>query len=204
VRSLIQDIEAKFEVDCEPRICDGERGETLMLHARHAALTVLGAGRQPERQVSMLTLSEDVIFASGRPSILLPSAWPADKLPQKIVVGWNASREAARALSDAMPLLRDASEVHVVVVEEPKIARLLGQEPGADISRHLARYGVPVILHRLAGDEAGRLLLSHAKAIGADLIVMGAYGQTKITEFVFGSATQTLLSNPEIPVLLSR
>lgn len=205
LRKMLDDVTTKTGITSELRLCEGEVGEPFMLHARHAAIAVLGAGRQPDRQVSALTLSEDVIFASGRPSILLPPDWPAERsIPRKIAVGWNASREAARAISDAMPFLTAADEVHVVVVPEPKISRLLGQDPGADISRHLARYGIPIVLDRLEGESAGQLLLAKARDIGADMIVVGAYGQPKITEFVFGSATQTLLANPHIPILLSR
>jgi nucleotide-binding universal stress UspA family protein len=97
-----------------------------------------------------------------------------------------------------------ADEVHVVVVPEAKISRLLGEDPGTDISRHLARYGVSVTLDSLKGNDAGALILSKAAEIDADLIVMGAFGQSKITEFVFGSATGTLLRNATIPILLSR
>lgn len=204
IRKLLDEAETQSGVAGELRICDGEIGEALMLHARHAGLAVLGSSRRPERQVSALTLSEDVIFASGTPSILVPPSWPADRPVRKVVVGWNASREAARAISDAMRFLVEADEVRVVVVPEPKISRLLGQDPGTDISRHLARYGVPVVLERLQGGHAGEIILAKAREIEADLIVTGAFGQPKITEFVFGSATQTLLGNPGIPILLSR
>ena len=204
LREITENLNRQFEIACELRICERETGEQLMLHARHASLAILGAERTPDRQVSTLTLSEDVIFASGRPSILLPPEWPANRAPSRIVVGWNASREAARAISDAMPLLSEAQEVHIVVVPEPKIVRLLGQDPGADISRHLARYGIAVTLHCLVGDDAGDLLLAKAAELGADMIVMGAYGQPKISEFVFGSATQTILSASQLPILLSR
>lgn len=204
LREVLSKLNTDTGVTTELRLCGGETGEALMLHARHAGLSVLGAGRRPDRQVSALTLSEDVIFASGRPSILLPSGWPAERsAPKNIVVGWNASREAARAIGDAMPFLTGAQAVHVVVVPEPKISRLLGQEPGADISRHLARYGVSVTLHRLEGAGAGELLLSYASEVDADMIVVGAHGQSKITEFVFGSATQTLLAKSPVPIFLS-
>ncbi|CAM3709867.1 universal stress protein (plasmid) [Agrobacterium radiobacter] len=203
-RRLLQAAGAKFDVSWEFRLCEGEHGEALMLHARHSAIAVLGSSREPERQVTALTMSEDVIFASGRPSILLPVGWSGETLPRKIVIGWNASREATRAVSDAMPFLRMAEQVHVVVVPEPKIARLLGEDPGSDISRHLARYDIPVVLDRLDGANAADLLLSKVKQIEADMLVVGAYGQPKITEFVFGSVTQTLLTAPGVPVLLSR
>lgn len=203
IAGLLGELETAYAITTELRDCDGEFGEALMLHARHAALAVLGASRRPDRQVSALTLSEDVIFASGAPSILVPPQWNADRSVRKIVVGWNASREAARAISDAMPLLAQAQEVHVVVVPEPKMSRLLGADPGTDISRHLARYGVPVVLDRLEESDAGAALVAQARRIDADLIVIGAFGQPKITEFVFGSATTMLLGNPDIPILLS-
>ncbi|MBO0128457.1 universal stress protein [Agrobacterium sp. OT33] len=203
-RKLLQAAGTKFDISWEFRLCEGERGETLMLHARHSAIAVLGSSREPERQVTALTMSEDVIFASGRPSVLLPVDWSSEPFPKKIVIGWNASSEATRAVSDAMPFLKMAEEVHLVVVPEPKIARLLGEDPGSDIARHLARYDIPVVLDRLDGGNAADLLFSKVEQTGADMLVVGAYGQPKITEFVFGSGTQTLLSAPVVPVLLSR
>lgn len=204
VRSAVNDVKARFGVSCELRLCDGQTGEALMLHARHAAIAILGSSRRPDRQVSALTLSEDVIFASGRPSILVPSEWSVGRPIGKVVVGWNGSREAARAISDAMPFLIAAAEVRVIVVSEPKISRLLGHDPGTDISRHLARYGVSLVLEQFDSANAGDQPLTSARQIDADLIVVGAYGQPKISEFAFGSATQTLLANADRPVMLSR
>ncbi|QUS37761.1 universal stress protein [Tardiphaga alba] len=204
VQSMIAEFERIYEIECELRNCDGEMGEALMLHARHAGLAVLGSSRGLDGEESALTLSEDVIFASGVPSILVPPKWDAERPVRKVVIGWNASREAARAISDAIPLLVEAEEVRVVVVPEGKINRLLGEDPGADISQHLARYGVRVTLDSLKGSDAGALILAKAAEIDADLIVMGAFGQSKITEFVFGSATGTLLRKATIPILLSR
>lgn len=203
VRSMIADVERSQEIECELRHCEGELGEALMLHARHSGLAVLGSSRGVNGAESALTLSEDVIFASGVPSILVPPQWAAERPVRKVVIGWNASREAARAISDAIPFLVEAAEVRIVVVPEAKINRLLGEDPGADISRHLARYGVRVTLDSLTGANAGSLILAKAAEIDADLIVMGAFGQSKITEFVFGSATGTLLGKATIPILLS-
>lgn len=143
-----------------------------MLHARHTSLSVLGLGQHPEHRAGIIDLSQDVIFASGRPSLLLPDGWSLNRLPEKIVIGWNASREAARAIADAMPFLSRAKAVHLMVVPEPKISHLLGQEPGADISLHLARHGVPVTLDRFEGGDAGQLMMTRAREIGAELIVM--------------------------------
>ncbi|ANV25367.1 MULTISPECIES: universal stress protein [Agrobacterium] len=205
LRATLSEVAAATGVICELRICSGESGETLMLHARHTSLAIVGTSRQADRAMTALTVSEDIIFASGRPSILLPPSWRNDDgVPKTIVIGWNASREATRAIGDAMPFLTSASTVHVVVVPEPKVARLLGEDPGADISSHLARHGIKVVLDRLEGDNAGDLIVARAEDVGAEMVVMGAYGQSRITEFVFGSATRTLLANPKVPILLSR
>lgn len=204
VQALLAEVARVHAIECEFRDCDGEAGETLMLHARHAGLAILGSQQQPGRFASALTLSEDVIFASGVPTIIVPPGWNAERLIGKIVIAWNASREATRAISDALPLLVAAAEVHVVVVPEAKVNRLLGADPGTDISRHLARYGVSVTLDNLKGNDVGGVILSKAAEIDADLIVMGAFGQSKITEFMFGSATGTLLRDATIPILLSR
>lgn len=201
---MLAKVAAATGLRCELRICTGQTGEALMLHARHASLAIVAASRSADLEVTALTLSEDVIFASGRPSMLIPADWRADRTPGKIVIGWNASREAARAVADSIPFLLGAEAVHVVVVPEPKVSGLLGEDPGADISRHLARYGVKVVLDCLEGPNAGELILGRAEEIGANMIVMGAYGQSRITEFVFGSATRTLLAQASIPILLSR
>lgn len=204
VQAMLTELARIHGIACELRNCDGETGEVLMLHARHAGLAVLGSSRGADRPESALTLSEDVIFASGVPSILVPPQWNVARPVRKVVIGWNASREAKRAISDAIPLLVDAEEVRIVVVPEAKTNRLLGEDPGADISQHLARYGIRVTLDSLKGSDAGALILSKAAEIDADLIVMGASGQSKITEFVFGSATGTLLRGAATPILLAR
>lgn len=204
LRSALEQIEGQYEVSSELRVWEGERDTGLMLHARHAGLTILEHDRKPARHVSTLSVSEEIVLVSGRPSLLFPAGWPLDWEPKRILIGWNASREATRAIADAMPFLLQASHVHVAVVPEASVERLLGEDPGTDISRHLARYGVSVTLDRLEGGNAGAALREHARAISADMMVMGAYGQPKIREFIFGSATQSFLANLDLPVLLSR
>jgi nucleotide-binding universal stress UspA family protein len=203
-RTAFDTIVARHPITHEWRLSRDEIGEALMLHARHAGLAIVGPSADDEQPTTVLSLSEDVIFASGRPTLLLPRDWPADRLPRRVVVGWNGSREAARAIADAMPFLTAAEAVQLVVVPEGKIRGLLGAEPGADIARHLARHGVAVTLAQLAGEDAGSLLLDHAGRHNADLLVMGASGQSRISEFIFGGATRRILAHARIPVLLSR
>jgi len=188
----------------EWRISRDESGEELMLHARHASLAIVGPPTRTTDTITMLGLSEDVIFASGRPSLLLPIGWQPDRLPKRIVIGWNAGREATRAIADAMPFLVAAQAVHLVVVPEAKIQALHGADPGADISRHLVRYGVPVELEQHRGSDAGAVLLDRCRDLDADMLVMGAVGRSRISEFIFGGATRTVLGQAGLPIFLSR
>ena len=203
-REIFDRLVANRSLTHEWRVSEQGAGEALMLHARHASLAIVGPPARSTQPATTLSLSEDMIFASGRPTLLLPLKWPDARLGRRIVVGWNASREAARAISDAMPFLFAADAVHLVVVPEEKISPLLGANPGADISRHLARHGVKVVLERIEGRDPGTILLDRAHALEADLLVMGAYGQSKISEFIFGGATRTMLAKADIPILLSR
>jgi nucleotide-binding universal stress UspA family protein len=187
----------------EWRAASDEVGEELMLHARHASLAVLGPPARATDADTTLSLSEDVIFASGRPSLMVPIDWPAHRIPQRIVIGWNAGREATRAIAGAMPLLVAAQDVRVVVVPDAKVEGLHGVDPGADISHHLARHGVPVELEQHEGTDAGAVLLDRCQALDADLLVMGAVGRSKISEFVFGGATRTVLGAAGLPIFLA-
>lgn len=188
----------------EWRVSENDGAEELMLHARHASLAIVGSSSQGEATTGRLGLSESVIVGSGRPTILLPTNWPADRATRRIVIGWNAGREATRAIADAMPFLIDAEAVHLVVVPEAKTQELYGAEPGADIARHLARHGVAVELNQYDGTDAGAVLLDRCRASDADMLVMGAVGRSRISEFIFGGATRTILANADLPVLLSR
>src|SRR5258708_33739042 len=105
----------------------------------------------------------------------------------RILVAWNATRESIRAVADAMPLLVKAKAVEVLVVDHQRRPEGHGQEPGADIARHLARHGAHVEVLRLSsnGKDVGRLLLSQAAAFGADLLAWAPYGHTQLREWIF-------------------
>jgi nucleotide-binding universal stress UspA family protein len=203
-RQVFETLARGRPITTEWRCSADEVGEALMLHARHASLAIVGPPARAPRPGTPLSVSEAIIFASGRPALRLPVDWPPDRLARRIVVGWNGSREATRAIADALPFLVQAASVHLVVVPEAKIRGVLGAEPGMDISRHLARHGVPVVLEQREGSEAGAVLLERARTLEADLLVMGAYSHSKLSEFIFGGATQAVLSAAELPLLLSR
>lgn len=203
-RQFFEKLVSGRQLTSEWRLSENETGEALMLHARHASLSIVGPLPRLSDPTTTLSLSEEIIFASGRPSLLLPLDWPVDRLARRIVIGWNGSREATKAITAAMPFLIDAESVHLVVIPEKKARNLFGDDPGMDISRHLARHDVPVVLEQCTGNDAGAVLLERSRALEADMLVMGAYGRSKASEFIFGGATRTLLGNSEVPILLTR
>jgi nucleotide-binding universal stress UspA family protein len=176
----------------------------MVAHARYADLAIVGRPDPVGQEGIPLDLPQTLVLASGRPVILLPPEPPASA-GRRVLIGWNAEREATRAVADALPFLARADAVELLVVDHERTGEH-GEEPGADIARHLARHGVQVDVRTMSsgGEGVGRVLLSRAAAFGADLVVMGAYGHSRLTEIVFGGATRTVLHEAGLPVLMSR
>ena len=175
------------------------------VHAYYADLVVVGRSESAGQTAGPPGLAESLVLSSGRPIILFPPNGKVSRV-RRILMGWNTTRESIRASEDALPLLARAEAVEVLVVENQRHRAGNGQDPGADIARHLARHGVPVEARRLSsgGEEVGRFLLSQAVAFRADLLVMGAYGHSHLREWMFGSVTRTVLYEAALPVLMSR
>jgi nucleotide-binding universal stress UspA family protein len=149
-------------------------------------------------------LPESVALATGRPALVVPHI--GAKPPGKVVLlCWNASREAARAASDAMPLLTAADQVIVLAINPTTSAKGHGAEPGTDAAAWLARHGVKVTVQRDVAMDAdvGGVILSRAADHDVDLIVMGIYGHSRIREMVLGGASRTLLGSMTVPVFMS-
>lgn len=206
VRDFEQQVARLGVASYEGRIEDGFSEVALSLAARYSDLTVLSQADPDDATPSDRLLPEEVLLQSGRPVLVLPYAGEPGTAPaMRILAAWNGSREAARALRDALPLLRAASQVEVVVFETPQDIDLRhGPLPGADIGLWLARHGVNVqARHVPVKVGAGEALLSHAADMGADLIVAGGYGHARLREAVLGGVTRTLLGSSPVPVLLS-
>jgi len=174
------------------------------INAHYADLVVVARPEPAGPTASPPGLAESLVLTSGRPIIVFPPRGTVSRV-RRILVGWNANRESIRAVADALPLLARAEAVEVLVVD-PERHPGHGPEAGADIARHLARHGAQVGVRRLSsgGKDVGHLLLSQADAFGADLLVMGAYGHSQLTEWVFGGVTRTVLYEAGLPVLMSR
>lgn len=176
------------------------------LSARYADLVVVGQP-DPERAAEERIpgyFVEELVLSAGRPVLVVPYAGRFPRVGTRVLVAWNAGREAARALTDALPLLKRAGSVEVVAFEPQRAGAAHGAEPGADIALYLARHGVKVSAARQqAGIDIGSQILSRAADSDADLIVMGAYGHSRAREIVLGGATRSLLQAMTVPVLMA-
>jgi nucleotide-binding universal stress UspA family protein len=191
----------------EGRVQVSDAAWALAQSARYCDLTVM---TQAEPGHWITTEAPDmpaqVLMHSGRPLLMLPYAGQAVMPPNgKVLVGWDGSREAARALADALPLLERAASVAVAVFQAPRdVESRHGELPGADIGLWLARHGVKVDVQHIPTDVAvGEALLSHAADVQAELIVAGGYGHSRFRETVLGGVTRTLLRSSPVPSLLS-
>jgi nucleotide-binding universal stress UspA family protein len=175
----------------------------LVAHAHFADLAVVSRD-QADPSHALDTVPEALVLTSGRPIVLLPPGGPAGE-PRRILVAWKARPEAVRAVAGALPLLTRADAVQVVLVDDEGTPGH-GYESGADIAQHLARHGARVEVRQLSskGEDVGRLLLSQGTAFGADLLVMGAYGHSRLRERLFGGVTRTALTEAALPVLMCR
>ena len=195
----------KAGVSTEWRFVEGGLTPTLSLHARYTDMLILGQADATDAMSVDKEDVEDIILDVGRPVLLIPYVGAARTPGKRVLVAWNGSREAMRAIHDAMPLLERAEAVEVLSVDPPRSSAGDGDVPGADISLHLARHNVKAeASHAEARDiSVGDTLLSRAADHQADLIVMGAYGHTRYRELVLGGATRHLLETMTVPVLMS-
>jgi nucleotide-binding universal stress UspA family protein len=170
--------------------------------ARRFDLAIVG---QPERPKSAPdeVVDERVLFESGRPVIFVPFIQKAALKLDRVLVCWDGSRAATRAVADAMPFLHKAKKIEVVMVAG-KAAK--GDEmAGADLGQHLARHGLKVEVKRITSPDidVSSTVLSHAADSNADMIVMGGYGHSRLREFILGGVTRGILEQMTVPALMS-
>jgi nucleotide-binding universal stress UspA family protein len=202
-RAVVDGVGAPFDSRIE-RGFDVELPDFLDMHARYADLAILGQ-IDPDDAAGGRLRPERVALGSGRPALIIPYIGAPDGFGQRILVAWDASREAARAVNDALPLLERAKAVAVLTVNPVRRQFGHGDEPGADIALHLARHGVKVEVQRIEGSETdtGNAILSHLATEGSDLLVMGCFAHSRLRELVLGGATRTILEEMTVPVLMS-
>ena len=189
----------------EWRLVEGAAGETVALHGRYADLVVFGqADPHGAAAARSADLPAATLMACGRPLLVVPFAGDFTVVGQNVLVGWNATAEAARAVNEALLILRCARKVTVLSINPRRGIGGDGDVPAADIALHLARHGIIAeATHTVATDIAeGDALLSYAADIGADLLVTGMYGHSRMRELVFGGVTRSLLTEMTVPVFM--
>jgi nucleotide-binding universal stress UspA family protein len=149
--------------------------------------------------------AESLIFGSGRPVVILPRVSKRGTGFElgRVAVAWDFSQTASRAVADALPILEKAKRIDVVTFTNEKV--IPGKRSGADLAKNLAHHGIDASVETVdaAGSRIGEVLNAYAHAHQTDLLVMGAYGHSRVREFILGGATKSMLSRPPIPILLS-
>jgi nucleotide-binding universal stress UspA family protein len=194
-------------VKAEWRVSSADALDAVRLNARYSDLVVAGQReREAEDEAGVAPgFVDELVLSCGRPVLLVPYAGRFPAAGRRVLVAWNASAEAARAIADALPLLARAERVNIIVFETGEPGDH-GEEPGADAALYLARHGVKATVSRYGSPDidVGSQVLSRAADMSADLIVMGAYGHSRMRELVLGGVSRTILESMTAPVLMSR
>jgi len=195
-------VAADIACDC-PEIAWAD--EAIGRRGRYCDLTLIGpellaAGTLKEKTI------EGALFSSGKPVLLVPEGAAASLEPKRVMVAWDSTIEASRAVREALDILKGAEEVRLVLVDPEEGEAGHGDEPGADAALYLARHGVRVGVDRLPGSgrPVAEVLARHAGDMDADMIVMGAYGHSRLRQRILGGVTRSMIENPPLPVLMAR
>jgi nucleotide-binding universal stress UspA family protein len=170
--------------------------------ARRFDLAIVGQANRDEGEPADV-VDESVLFESGRPVVVVPFIQKAGLKLDRVMVCWDGSRAATRAVADSMPFLKKAKQVEVVLVIGKGFK--IDEAPGADLAKHLARHDLQVVLKRITSPDIdiASTILSYAADTNADMIVMGGYGHSRLREFVLGGVTRGILESMTVPTLMS-
>ena len=172
--------------------------------ARYADLTLIPA-QAPGHETMQTWVMNGALFESGRPILLLPKGEVAFPAVKTVMLAWDASVEASKAVREAIGLMKQAEAVHAVLIDPVPSFEGHGPEPGADLAAYLARHGISATVHRLPkeGKETGAVLRRKASDLAADLIVMGGFGHSRLRERIFGGTTTSMTKEVIVPVLMA-
>jgi nucleotide-binding universal stress UspA family protein len=188
------------------RTCfSSEAPDLLVREARLRDLAIISAVPESDyyRWDDYRWYAESIVFGSGRPLLAVPLRPSRELALRKVVIAWDGSRPAARAVADALSILEHAKEIRILTIVHEK--ELSGESPATELSSYLARHGLAaeVDLVDAAGRQIGEALNAYITSNDPDLLVMGAYGHSRVREFILGGATLSMLSKPPLPILFS-
>jgi len=202
-QELFRQAVAAVQLNSEWRCVAGEPSHQVNYHARFHDLVVIGQTDHQDPHSLGSSFVNHVVLGSGRPVLVIPYIGPRPTLGQRILVAWSGSREAVRAVYDALPLLALAPRVTLLTIASKSGTE--AETSGVELCNYLVRRGIAANAVQLPADdvEVGDLLLNRAADEDFDLIVMGAYGHARLRELILGGSTRHLLECMTVPVLLS-
>lgn len=206
LQSALEQLGRERGVPVEWRCIDGLASVVVPQHARYADLCILGQDGMVDSTSVNYTFAEQMLFVTGRPVLFVPADGEFETLGRRIVVAWNSSRAAARAVNDAMPLIERAEHTTVLLVNTAEVPLPPGSLPLEDMLAHLRRHDATadaVRIDHVSADAIADTVQKKARALGADLIVAGAYGHPRLWEKILGGVTRDLLAHMTLPVLMS-
>ncbi len=203
-KTILQSDDISFDVASlftEYGWAENEIGE----RARYVDLTLIGGGFLARDDMRREILN-GALFQSPAPILVVPKGHAASLRPKTVLIAWDSRNEASQAVRAAMEQLTGADNVCVAIVDPDASIRSNGEEPGADVAAFLARHGIRVFVDVLpsGGRTVVEVLRQHAIDIGAELIVMGAYGHSRVREWIFGGVTRSMLEQAPVPLMMTR
>ena len=205
-RAEVEHVAARYGIETEWRVAEGEASRVLPQYARYADLCVLDAEIPAASTSAGYRFSEEMLFVSGRPVLLVPQASGLATLGAHVAVAWNSSRASARAINDAMPLLERSERTTVIAINPEDFIGRHGSLPLPRLLEHLGRHGISahcVELADVAPAEIADTLQQQARLAGADLLVAGAHGHLWLRDMLLGSVTRDLLAHLHVPIMMS-
>lgn len=193
------------EIESEWRTAVGNVEETVTLHGRYVDLLIVGQRNPDTYPPGGANIAAHAVLAAGRPVLVVPYVGRFDTFGDDVTIAWNGTPYAARAVADAMPILKKAQKVTVLTINSD--AELVGGGiiPASDLALHLTRHGVKAEAAQTVATEVSTAdsLLNRSFDSGSDLLVAGAYGHSRMRELILGGTTRALLDHMTLPVLMS-
>ena len=202
IEARVKAREAATGIRAEWRYREGDLRAVFAQHAHYTDLVVVAQGTGDDVPAGPASsLSGDLVLTAGRPVLVVPWRGVGPSIGKRVIIGWNSSKEATRALNDALPILEKAEAVKVLTVGDEDSRHI----PGAEIAQHLARHGVRAEADHTTDTDgpAAAALVFEARDFGADLLICGAWGHSRMFETVLGGVTRDLLRSMDLPLLLA-
>lgn len=207
IKTMFQEQTAAAGVKSQWRTPRGAPDEALALHSRFCDLLVMSKAENRDTVTSMVpNLPESVVMAAGRPVLMIPAVGQILPMGKRVLFCWDYRRESARAFLDSAPFLKGCKELVVLTIDpDPENLRKKDVHE-TDFADYCASLGYPKPLEVVKNSEdigVGNIILNSTTDYGSDLIVMGAYGHSRMRQWIMGGASRTLLSSMTVPIVLS-